>query len=59
MTYLLNLDKKLKALLYSKIFGRLQDLQIHREFSIDYLHNISRTFNSIFKQCLLQAYFEK
>ena len=51
MTYLLNLDKKLKALLYSKIFGRLQDLQIHREFSIDYLHNISRTFNSIFKQC--------
>lgn len=47
MTYLLKLDKQLKALLYSKIFGRVQELQIHSEFSIDSLHNISRTFNSI------------
>ena len=57
MTYLLKLDKQLKALLYSKIFGRVQELQIHSEFSIDSLHNISRTFNSILKQYLLQAYF--
>ena len=52
MTYFLKLDKQLKALSYSKSFGRLQELQVHREFSIDYLHNISRNFNSMFKQCL-------
>lgn len=59
MTYFLKLDKRLKALLYSKRFGRLQELQVHREFSIGYLHNISRNFNSMFKQCLLQAYLGK
>lgn len=51
--------KTIKVTVIQQTFGRLQDLQIHREFSIDYLPNISRTFKSILKRCLLQAHFGK
>ena len=57
MIYLLKLDKQLKSLLYSKMFGRLQDLQIHLEFSIDYLHNIS-CCQELLKLYLNDAYFK-